>query len=317
MNTHLNEILNRWREGTLSDEELRCLTEALDTPEGRAALRRDWFLEAALPEALRTSPVLKLPQQLDPMATAQAKRWPGRFSWRPLTAAAAGLLIGLFSASVVFAYVAPSLRKAMTLRVFDDSFDAGVDGTVPGLRSACDVWSGDEAQVVAAEQGVTPKVGRKMLRFVSATYPGAPPMLSRWGDVYRLVDLRGHSRDATALLRLSASFAAAAMADSEKFECSGEMSVLEVQMTDLPQPPTLTSVGANSMSVVTRRFPMPRDGQWHDLTAEVPASPQARYVLLHLAVLRVEPPPSLEPVRFSGHYLDAVKLELITPPRTP
>lgn len=317
MNTHLDELINRWREGKLSEEELCCLTEALDTPEGRAALRGDWFLDAALPEALRTSPVLKLAQELDPMARAQAKRWTGWLSWRPLTAAAAGLVIGLFSASVVFAYVAPSLRKAMTLRVFEDSFEAGGDGTVPGLRSECNVWSGDTAQVVPAEQGVTPKAGGKMLRFVSATYPGAPAQLSRWCDVYRLVDLRGQSRDATALLKLSASFAAAAIADSEKFECSVEMSVLEIEMTDLPQPPTLPSVAANSMSVVTRRFPMPRNDQWQDVTAEVPLSPQARYVLLHLAVLRVEPPLSMEPVHFSAHYLDAVKLELITPPYSP
>jgi len=58
MNIQLDELLRRWREGTISDEEMRQLTESLVTQEGREALRNDWFLEEVLPEALRTSPVL-------------------------------------------------------------------------------------------------------------------------------------------------------------------------------------------------------------------------------------------------------------------
>ena len=46
-------------------------------------------------------------------------------------------------------------------------------------------------------------------------------------------------------------------------------------------------------------------------------SPQTRYVLVHLAMRRRKPYPPTEPVQFSGHYLDDVKLELRTQPNTP
>lgn len=60
MKHDLNELMRRWHEGGLTDEQLRDLTTQLSTAEGRKALRDDWFLEAALPEALRTSAVTRM-----------------------------------------------------------------------------------------------------------------------------------------------------------------------------------------------------------------------------------------------------------------
>jgi FecR-like protein len=81
MKTDLNELINGWREDTLSDDEMRMLTDSLSTKEGRATLRGDWLLDAALPGALRTAPVLKSP-------TVNLWR-----QWRPLAAAAACVLL--------------------------------------------------------------------------------------------------------------------------------------------------------------------------------------------------------------------------------
>ncbi len=58
MNPELPTLLHRWREGTLTPEEMRTLTALLAQPEARAALRRDWFLETALPQALAASSVV-------------------------------------------------------------------------------------------------------------------------------------------------------------------------------------------------------------------------------------------------------------------
>ena len=58
MNPELNTLLHRWREGTLTTEEMRKLTAVLASPEARAALRRDWFLDMALPQALAASSVI-------------------------------------------------------------------------------------------------------------------------------------------------------------------------------------------------------------------------------------------------------------------
>lgn len=114
MNTHLDELINRWREGRLTDEDLRRLTEALDTPEGRASLRADWFLEAALPEALRTSPLLKVSQKAEPQ---QTRKWTGWLSWRPLAAAAAALVI----VAAVGAWLWFGSRESSVLTLVDSS----------------------------------------------------------------------------------------------------------------------------------------------------------------------------------------------------
>jgi hypothetical protein len=83
MNPNLDELIHRWREGTLSDDEMRQLTEALASREARAALRRDWFLEEALPEALKTAPLLEVvPPDFTPSK-------PEREAWAALGAAAA------------------------------------------------------------------------------------------------------------------------------------------------------------------------------------------------------------------------------------
>jgi hypothetical protein len=93
MNPNLDELLHRWREGTLSDDEMRQLTESLASREARAALRRDWFLEEALPEALKTAPLLEVvPPDFTPSKPEReawaAVRWL-RLEWAALGAAAA------------------------------------------------------------------------------------------------------------------------------------------------------------------------------------------------------------------------------------
>lgn len=66
------DLIHRWREGNLSPDELLRLNELLATREGRAALRDEWFLDAALPEALRTVPVIALAPQPSWLARLQA-----------------------------------------------------------------------------------------------------------------------------------------------------------------------------------------------------------------------------------------------------
>jgi hypothetical protein len=73
MNDELQNLLHRWREGSLTADEMRTLTALLAKPEARQALLRDWFLEAALPEALAASAVIvRTPQ---PSLAAKLRGW--------------------------------------------------------------------------------------------------------------------------------------------------------------------------------------------------------------------------------------------------
>ena len=57
MNEELFELLRRFREDELAPEDWPRLNELLARPEGREALRHDWFLEAALPQSLAAAAV--------------------------------------------------------------------------------------------------------------------------------------------------------------------------------------------------------------------------------------------------------------------
>jgi hypothetical protein len=73
MNDELQNLLHRWREGSLTANEMCTLTALLAKPEARLVLRRDWFLEAALPEALAASAVIvRTPQ---PSLAAKLRGW--------------------------------------------------------------------------------------------------------------------------------------------------------------------------------------------------------------------------------------------------
>jgi len=320
MDERLDDLIDQHLNGVLGDAERRELEERLL----HSAADRARFWELAETHVLVHQGVQQ--RLVEPAASpasagsapAALPRVTPRFiwlQWRPLTAAAAGLAIGMLFTSMVWAYVAPHAGKVMLL--FQEGFESGAPETLPGLPRATGVWAGDVARVVAAENGLQPKSGANMLRFVSATFPGENARQSAWGDVYRLVDLRGQVGAGKAVLRLSASFQAARFPVGEEYACGVELCALEHDLEDAPQPLALPWVRENCASAARRKLPLPGGGGWQEATVEVPVSPQTRFVLVHVAVLRAKPYPPAEPVQFGGHYLDDVKLELITKPRTP
>ncbi|MES2596195.1 MAG: hypothetical protein V4662_12705 [Verrucomicrobiota bacterium] len=314
MNTDWSELIQRYITGSATAEETASLQEAMKAdPKLRAAYLDLMNLDVALGAAADASDMMPLPEISKPRPI-RSNAW---MQWRPLTAAAAGLMIGLFSASIVFAYSTPRLFSAKSVRrLWSESFESAPRQTLPGLPSKSDVWTGDEARVVTAESELKPKIGGRMLRLLSSTFAGEAASRSGWGNVYRLVDLRDQEIDNASLLRLTAQFLAAEFPAGEEYVCFLELCALEDDPADAPQPLTLPWVRENSASVAARKIRMKGQGQWQGGTVEMPITTQTRYALVHLAIQRSKPIPSSEPVHFSGHYLDDVKLELRTQPRT-
>ena len=313
MNTNESdfELIRRCRDGEASAEELAALESRLRTDAMfREAYVRYMNLDVALETAAATA---ETPAAWARSAAPLRSRVPW-FSWRPLKAAAAGLSVGLFSASVAWAVAVPWLTQARVAikTIFSENFESHVTATLPGMPRECGVWSGDEAAVVTAEQGVQPKSGGKMLRFVSATYPGENSPRSLWSDVYRLVAVRGLAREGRTVARLSASFAEASAAAGEQYACSVGAIALDHEQSSLPAPLRLPWAQQNGSATGSRNLPLVDNRQWQNVSVEVPISPQTQFVLLHLAVIRRAPIIQAGTVHFSGHYLDDVKLELVS-----
>ncbi len=237
------------------------------------------------------------------------QRW---FAWRPLAAAAAGIVFGMFCTSVVFAYVAPSLGRVKM--VLNEGFESGVTKTAPGLPRESGSWGGDEAAVVSSAPELKPHGGGKMLRFLSATYPGENSPRSQWGDVYRVVDVRGQVSSGNTLARLSASFSQDSVAGPEQFSCSVEAFSLDEDLGALPAPLAYAWLRQNSSASGSRRLALSATREWQELSVEVPVTPRTQFVLVHLAVIQNAPSIQAGAVQFPGQYVDDVKVELVSRP---
>ena len=92
------------------------------------------------------------------------------FQWRPLTSAAAGLAVGLLSASMVFAYTGPRTMsdRRQVVPLFAEDFEEVTALFGRGFPNDAGGWSGDFAAVVSAEGKVSPKEGRHMARLAPA-----------------------------------------------------------------------------------------------------------------------------------------------------
>jgi hypothetical protein len=177
-----HRLFNAALNDELSDADSLELAAVLKSS---AEARQLWFLyhdnECSLAEM---SPAV------EPKTRSTGLSW---FSWRQLTAVAAGLFIGLFGASVVWGYVGPYAGKVVTL--LQESFESGPPPLTTGIPVEAGHWSGDYSQVVGEYRGVKPAGGRKMLRFLRSDYEGKPTRDGFIGDVFRIIDVSGPEYD--------------------------------------------------------------------------------------------------------------------------
>jgi hypothetical protein len=213
---------------------------------------------------------------------------------------------------VVFAYVAPSLGKVMTL--LQESFESGPAPLVIGVPIEAGTWSGDYTEVVGEQQGVKPETGKKMLRLLRADFQGkVKPEGSYIADVYQLIDLRPYQRefaDGGAVVQLSAAFNAFAFPAEEAFGCSVAVHALDAGTA-------ADGAMRNDWSIYSESLAMARNSRtkldrkpatWQRLNAELRLPPNTEFLLIRISVDHSNP--SQRRVTFDGHYLDDVRLTL-------
>ncbi len=308
MSTNPHELVQCYLSGEATAEETATLQEALKADADLRALYLDFAnLDVALEGVAAATEPLDVPRAV---ATARAPRSPW-MQWRPLTAAAAGVALGMFCTSIVWAYVVPWTGKRVVL--LREGFESNATRTMPGLPQQAGVWSGDDAEVVPATADLKAKTGTRMLRFSRATHVGENAAKSTWGNVYRLVDLGTPAGENVDSLRLVANFTATPFPEDEEYVCFVELCAVEEGTMPTPLPDNLPWYRENSSAVATRKVPLKGDGSWKSINVVMPLPPQTRFALVHVAVMRAKPARSAEPVEFGGHYVDDVKLELIPP----
>ncbi len=298
-----NELIQRYLHGQATDPEIAELDRLLASD---PALRRRLIVEMGIDAGL-----CEIARERAAQPSVVARRRSVWLSWRPLMAAAAGIVFGMFCTSMVFGYVVPRTMQEWQT-VFSEGFESGIVKTAPGLPCETSNWGGDEAEVVASAPGAKTHGGTKMLRFVSATYPGENSPRSQWGDVYRLVDVRGLAGERRALARLSASFSQGAFTGEERFVFRLGAYALDQELSTLPAPLNLAWLQQNNSATGSRRAVLTSTLQWQDVSVEVPITRDTRYVMLHLAMVQEQPVLESGSVQFRAHFMDDVKLEIVS-----
>lgn len=303
----LDTLIEDCLEDRLSEADAQRLSTHLEqSAEARTRYWETASLHGMLEHSLQNASLHAVTGQASPISV-NGSHW---IAWRSLTAAAAGLVIGLLSASVVFGYVVPFARS---LSLLEENFE---EAAVVAAKIALEpgMWRGDHAVVVGAEQNVKPRIGGKMLRFLRPDFQGKTrPSGGHIADVYRLIDLREFRQDldnGEVVVQASASVNAIPFSEQEKFGCAISLFALDAE--SLPESASYLGTAleseANAMAR-SNRTKLDRDpATWQRLTTEMrlPANAEFLVVRLHINQNFESDGSSI----FTGSYADDVRVTL-------
>ncbi|MEI6712995.1 MAG: hypothetical protein WCO60_04540 [Verrucomicrobiota bacterium] len=315
------ELIRRHLDGNATPEELTQLEEQLrQDPEFRVVYVRYMNTDVGLYESVQ--PRASAVESHKIVAIPEPNTQPKWFRWRPLTAAAAGLVIGLFTASVAWAISNPRVTSTILhLSALADASFEGHSGMVPsGLPVHPGVWSGDASEIVEAPTQA--REGRRALRFLKAE--GAPQDATQQSnscDVYQLVDLRSLRNTLEANeesdLQLTVSFLDARTEAGNPVRFTAFLFLMQGDPAALQQAWPVakeTMVGGGQKAFVSNGGG--DRPQWKTLTVRCAFSAQADFALIQIGAGRDVKANTPHP-ELGAQFVDDVQLTLKTRPALP
>ncbi|MEY4485363.1 MAG: hypothetical protein RL693_2815 [Verrucomicrobiota bacterium] len=310
MNQSELDLIHQFLNGTLSEEAMPHLQSLLrESAEARKMLRDLSTVDTKLNELAAANPTtlhLLAPAALEKTQDAKRSSHFTSTFWRPLTAAAAGLAFGLFSASIVWAISSPKATTERLFSLINGSFEENRLET--GFPRQTSVWSGDEA-------AITPD---GTLRFIA---PGSdandPSARAISCDVFQLVDLRPLrqtlNNEGNSVLELSAKFRDSRPTDvktSVTFFCQLYLFQGEPAALHQSWPQCIPEALSTGSAQITTLGSL--NAEWKPLTAKCLVPPSADF-----AVVQIAARPNLRPTKLENIFADDVELTLKTSPELP
>jgi hypothetical protein len=236
-------------------------------------------------------------------------------SWRPITAAAAGLIFGMLCTSVVSGYIGAAPRRPLPL--LEAGFEDIAHPKPLGVPRSFGEWSGDFAEIVGPRDGVQPHGGERMWRFLRAdNETPAHAHRSYVGEAIYVVDLkpvRAAGAKPGAQIEISAWFAQAQTTPSFRYHWNIKAAAFEGSVTEAPA--LWGNWNDASTSLAKREVPAQPTGQWQRLSVTMQLPPNADFLVFECAVVQHQPVISEGVATFPGHYLDDVRVLLLPPTR--
>ena len=305
------QLVDLYLDGALPESERALLFQRLETdPEALLYLASRTQLTVDLRRSFKRRKLqqMAVAGAATNMARQTRTRW---FSWRPLTAAAAGIMVGMFCTSVVFGFgVVRSLERVVSL--FQESFESGPAPLMTGIPQEVNLWSGDYSEIVERYDGVKPVQGTKMARVLRSDFEGKTSSKpSVQGDLMRGVDVRPFLREANGgevVFTLSALLNTAPFLEAERYEGAVTLWALG------PQLPTEESLMDDALAhSVGLCRPLDRDpATWQRASTRLLLPPGTERVLLKVSFSPMSASgksqsPLPGHVTFAGHFVDEVR----------
>ena len=312
MNTDWNELIHRYIAGQTTDEETRHLEASLKADDKLADLYlRHIELEVALETHASSAQITR--ELLSAPAEAVTRRSTNWYAWRPLTAAAAGIVFGMLCTSVVFGFVN---QQAAVKKVPLLAFDAGLEDVTQtlkdGLPDHVGQWGMDEASIVAAEENVLPLQGERMLRL--EPIPPQKPVKNHTSRAYQMLDLRSQPvamMNGEVEAEVTASFCAT------NSDLSSRYLIRAIALDEEPETATKnfwSKVESDGVVSESQRFDtLPGKSGWHTFSMKLRLPPGSKTLVLIFGA--VPPEDTSRPALV--HYLDDVQVSLLTPQPLP
>ncbi len=311
----LEDLIDRHLNGVIDDNELAELEERLL----HSASDRERFWKLAEVHSLlherggmevEREDLTTTASLHTPLSTSSPLR-------RTLIAAAAGLLLGLCSASVVWAMALNQWRgpKALPLPLFDGGFEVSETVGDEGVPTRAGVWGGDFAKVVGSEGGVVPVEGRRMLQFLRGDNRLTPAdakssVAESWQVVdLRSLDLKSPTSSGTkrpAVVEVSAQFNATADPANERLAFAVSVLAFSGDVSEMP----VLWRGRRELALAAADKEEKADSdasRWQTLTAQVTVPPEANLLLVQLRATRKGPGPKSQ--EFGAAFVDAAVLK--------
>ena len=301
----LDDLLNRYLNGNLSEEDARALSTQIE--ESAEVRERYWELASIHGMVEQTMQSVSL-QATTGKESAEPERRPRALGLSRIKTGIAGLAIGVFSASVVWAFNLPQDNQPQPKiqEIVSEGFENPEQNFKRRFPYEAGKWFGDISSI-SADQAISSASGVRVAQFLDN--PKTKFAYARY-----LIDLESYAEvypTHTRSLRVDTSFLASNLDES---------SVFQIRLAAFSQVPhevrpiwndnevlfdqVLQHVGRNHITKPGQ------DSEWHKLGASIEIPPGTRSVVISLGAGMVDSSDDK-----SNHYLDDVRVSLVDSPR--
>ena len=300
----LDDLLNRYLNGNLSEEDARALSTQIE--ESAEVRERYWELASIHGMVEQTMQSVSL-QATTGKDSAEPERRPRALGLSRIKTGIAGLAIGVFSASVVWAFNLPQDNQPQPKiqEIVSEGFENPEQNFKRRFPFEAGKWFGDISSI-SADQATSSASGVRVAQFLDN--PKAKFAYARY-----LIDLESYAEvypTHTRSLRVDTSFFASNMDDS---------SVFQIRLAAFSQEPQEVRPIWNNQEVLfdqvlqhvgRNHITKPgQDSEWHKLGASIEIPPGTRSVVISLGAGMVD-----SNADKSNHYLDDIRVSLVDSP---